>query len=138
MHTPIKFYIKIPTTLYRAGAATRPRFDYIRTNPPRNDDQIFDIKIDPNTKMIDHESGGMSLFDKPRFNNSKDWWVLPEGTKLPPGFTVTKDLTDGVFKGHYSIRALSTMHIDTWKKTLKEWAESQAIHINDYRNKDAK
>lgn len=135
MHTPIKFYLKIPTDLFRAGAATKPKFDYIRTSPPRTDDQLFDIKIDPHTKMIDHKTGGLSLFDKPRYENSLDWWVIPAGTNVPPGFTVSKDLTDGVFKGHYSIRSLSSIHIDEWKRILKKWAEENAVHINEYRNK---
>lgn len=137
MHTPIEFYIKVPTDLFRAGGSSKPRFDYIRTSPPRTDDQIFDIKIDPTTKQIDHKSGGLSLFNKPKFENSSDWWVIPAGTVLPAGFTVTKDLTNGIFKGHYSIRSLKSLHIDEWKKTLKDWAEENAIHINQYRNKGA-
>lgn len=135
MHTPIKFYLEIPTNLYRGGTATKPKFDYIRTSPPRDEDERFDIKINPDTKIIEHMSGGLSLFNKPNFENGTNWWVVPAGIELPPGFTVTKDLTNGIFKGHYSIRALSDIHIDDWKKILKEWAEEHAIHISEYLNK---
>ena len=41
MHTPIEFYIKIPKDLFRAGTPTKPKFDYIRTMPPRTDDQFL-------------------------------------------------------------------------------------------------
>lgn len=131
----MNFIWKYQQTYFRAGAATKPKFDYIRTSPPRTDDQLFDIKINPRTNYIDHKSGGLSLFNKPKFENSKDWWVIPAGTDLPPGFTVSKDLTDGVFKGHYSIRSLRNIHLDEWKKILKKWAEENAIHISKYRNK---
>ena len=77
------------------------------------------------------------MFNKPKFENGGDWWVIPTGTDLPHGFTVTKDLTDGVFKGHYSIRSLESIHIDDWKRILKKWAEENAIHLNQYRNKGA-
>jgi len=136
MHTPTKFYLKIPTDLYRGGAAKKPKFDYIRTSPPRDEDDRFDIKIDPDTKKIDHLSGGLSLFNRPNFEHGTNWWVIPAGIDLPPGFTVTKDLTDGKFKGHYSIRALSDIDINDWKKILKEWAEENAVHISEYLNKD--
>ncbi|MGH1470365.1 MAG: hypothetical protein ACRBCS_04185 [Cellvibrionaceae bacterium] len=135
MHTPIEFYIKIPTDLYRSGTPTKPKFDYIRTSPPRSEDQLFDLKIDPKTKQICQESGGLSLFNQPKFNNGNDWWVIPMGTNVPQGFTVTKDLTDGVFRGHYSLRSLRSIHIDEWKKILRDWAEEHAIHIEEYRNK---
>ncbi len=45
MHTPIKFYVKLPTDLFRAGTPTKPKFDYLRTSPPRDDTQIYDVKI---------------------------------------------------------------------------------------------
>ncbi|MDH5325471.1 MAG: hypothetical protein OEZ68_15260 [Gammaproteobacteria bacterium] len=137
MHTPIEFYLVIPCDLFRAGTPTKPKFDYIRTKPPRTDDQVFDLKIDPDTNLIDHNSGGLSLFNKPKLENGGDWWVIPAGIDLPRGFTVTKDLTDGVFKGHYSIRSLESIHIDDWKNILKKWAEENAISLKEYRNKGA-
>lgn len=135
MHTPIEFYIKMPCDLFRAGTPTKPKFDYIRTSPPRTEDQIYDLKIDPDTKLIDYKSGGLSLFNKPKLENGGDWWVIPAGTNLPHGFTVTKDITDGVFKGHYSIRSLESIHIDDWKRILKKWAEENAVHLKQFRNK---
>lgn len=132
MHTPIEFYLKIPVDLFRAGTPTKPKFDYLRTMPPRTDVQVYDVKIDPKTKKIDSKSGGLSLFNTPNFSFGKNWWFLPKGTPMPPGFTVSKDSTNGKFKGHYSIRSLSDIHIDVWKKTLKQWAEKHALKIEKY------
>jgi len=52
MHTPIKFYIKIPADLFRGGTPTKPKFDYLRTMPPRDDNQVYDVKINPQTKEL--------------------------------------------------------------------------------------
>lgn len=40
MHTPIQFYLKVPVDLFRSGTPTRHKFDYFRTMPPRNEDQV--------------------------------------------------------------------------------------------------
>jgi len=133
MHTPIKFYVKLPVDLFRGGTPTKHKFNYLRTMPPRKEDQIYDVKINPKTKMIDHTSGGLSLFDMPNYSFGADWWVIPAGTRLPQEFTITKDLTNGKFKGHYTIRALADMHESEWKKKLAAWADKHAIHINEYR-----
>jgi len=133
MHIPIKFYVKLPVDLFRGGTPTRHKFDYLRTMPPRREDQVFDVKINLQTKMIDHKSGGLSLFIAPNYSFGVDWWVIPSGTRLPSEFTLTKDLTNGKFKGHYTIRALADMHERAWKRKLIEWADKYAIHINEYR-----
>ena len=132
MHTPIKFYFKLPVDLFRGGTPTKHKFDYLRTMPPRTKDQIYDVKVNPKTKKIDHTSGGLSLFDMPNYRFGPDWWVIPAGTILPPEFTLTKDLSDGKFRGHYTIRARTDMHIDVWKRKLIEWADNHAVHINEY------
>ncbi|SBS28892.1 hypothetical protein MSP8886_01350 [Marinomonas spartinae] len=134
MHTPVEYFIKLPTALFRAGARTKPKFDYLRTMPPRDDTQVYDVKINPKTKMIDHKSGGLSLFTEPNLRFGPDWWVLPEDTPLPAGFTLTKDLTNGKFRGHYSIRSLEDIHVDIWKKTLLAWANEYAIHVSEYKD----
>lgn len=133
MHTPIEFYIKIPADLFRGGTPTKPKFDYLRTMPPRGEDQVYDVKVDPKTNVIDSKSGGLSLFNSPNFAFGQDWWVVPKGTPLPPGFTISKDLTDGKFRGHYTIRSLSDIHVDIWKRTLKMWAEEHAVNLKDYK-----
>ena len=133
MHIPIKFYMKVPVDLFRAGTPTKHKFDYLRTMPPRTDDQIYDVKLKPNSKIIDHTSGGLSLFDMPNYNFGADWWVIPAGTILPPEFKLTKDGTNGKFKGHYTIRAKADMNINIWRQKLLEWANKYAIHINEYR-----
>jgi len=43
---------------------------------------------------------------------------------------VTKDLTGGSFKGHYSIRCLLAIDVKQWKEDLGKWAEEKAIHVN--------
>jgi hypothetical protein len=138
MHTPVEFYVKLPRDLFRGGTPTKPRFDYLRTMPPRSEDQVYDVKIDPETNIIDCKSGGLSLFDEPNFNFGPDWWVIPKGTCLPPGFTISKDLTGGKLKGHYTIRSLSNIHVDTWKKILKEWAEENAVHLSQHSEAKSK
>lgn len=133
MHTPIKFYVKLPADLFRGGTPTKHKFDYLRTMPPRSDDQTYDVKIDPISGFIDHTSGGLSLFNTPNYVFGQDWWVIPAGTKLPPDFTLSKDLTDGKFRGHYTIRALTDMHESVWKKKLSDWADEYAVHVNQYK-----
>jgi len=133
MHTAIKFYVKLPVDLFRGGTPTKHKFDYLRTMPPRTEDQIYDVKINSETGLIDHTSGGLSLFDSPNFSFGCNWWVIPVGTPLPSEFTLTKDLTGGKFKGHYSIRAISDMQVDRWKRLLIEWADKYAVHINTNR-----
>lgn len=133
MHTPIKFYVKMPVDLFRGGTPTKHKFDYLRTMPPRGEDQIYDVKINEKTGFIDHQSGGLSLFNAPNYSFGSDWWVIPVGTQLPLEFTLSKDMTNGKFKGHYTIRALSDMHESTWKRKLAEWADKHAVHISAYR-----
>ena len=133
MHTPIKFYVKLPVDLFRGGTPTKHKFDYLRTMPPRTKDQVYDVKLKPKSKIIDHTSGGLSLFKTPNYSFGPDWWVVPAGIVLPPQFTLTKDLTNGKFIGHYTIRAMEDMSEDTWKRILVEWADKHAIHINEYK-----
>lgn len=91
------------------------------------------VKINPLTKMIKHDSGGLSLFDAPNYSFGYDWWVIPAGTMLPPGFTLTKDLSDGKFRGHYSIRAMEDMYVEIWKQKLLECAKKFVVNIKEYR-----
>ncbi len=133
MHTPIKFYVKLPADLFRGGTPTKHKFDYLRTMPPRREDQTYDVKINSASGLIDHTTGGLSLFNNPNYGFGQDWWVIPLGTKLPPEFTLSKDLTDGKFRGHYTIRALFDMHESTWKRKLSDWADRHAIHIKQYK-----
>jgi hypothetical protein len=134
MHTPIEFYIKVPVDLFRRGGTSKPRFDYIRTSPPREAPQKFDLKVKEiyGKTVIDHKSGGLSLFNKPDFRSGEDWWMIPKNTPLPPGFTVSKDLTGNVFTGHYSIRAMSDIELAKWRNDLGVWAENNAIHVNKF------
>jgi hypothetical protein len=136
MHTPVEMYMEAPVDLFRRGGAKKPRFDYIRTSPPRQPPQKFDVdvKVDSSSGkvIIDATSGGLSLFNTPDFRSGKDWWVIPKGTELPPGFVFSMDLTDGVFRGHFSIRSINDVELEYWKNTLEKWAEKVAIHISTY------
>ena len=100
--------------------------------PPREAPQKFDLEVTEQfgKLIINHRSGGLSLFDKPDLRAGRDWWVIPKGTILPSGYTLSKDLTGNVFRGHYSIRALRDVDVELWKLTLGRWAEQNAIHIN--------
>lgn len=133
MHTPIEFYVKLPADLFRGGTPTKHKFDYLRTLPPRDEDQTYDVKLNPVSGLIDRTSGGLSLFNAPNYGFGPDWWVIPAGTRLPPEFTLSKDLTDGKFRGHYTIRALVDMPVTTWKKKLSEWADEYAVHIKSHK-----
>ena len=52
---------------------------------------------------------------------------------MPPEFILSKDLTDGKFRGHYTIRALIDLPVNIWKQKLAKWADEHAIHINQYK-----
>ena len=67
MHTPIEFYLKVPEDLFRKGAPKKPRFDYLRTSPPRQAPQVFDVRVreEGDRFFIEPKSGGLSLFDSP-------------------------------------------------------------------------
>jgi len=136
MHTPIKFYVTLPVDLFRGGTATEHKFDYIRTMPPRKAEETFDLKLDSVTNKIDHTSGGLSLFNTPNYNFGSHWWVIPAGTKLPLGYTLSKDLTDGKFRGHYTIRATSDIKLNIWKQQLSEWADEYAVNLNEYKQEN--
>lgn len=69
----------------------------------------------------------------PDFAFTSDWWVIPAGKKLPEGFTLSKDLTNGKFNGHYSIRSMADIKPELWKETLRNWAAENAVHISAYR-----
>jgi hypothetical protein len=79
--------------------------------------------------IIDCNSGGLSLFEQPHAQRS-DWWVIEAGTELPPDFEASQDFTNGKLEGHWTIRAKKNMHIDIWKKTLKEWAKRHATRLD--------
>lgn len=61
MHTPIEFYVKLPADLFRGATPTKHKFDYLRTVPPRKEDQTYDMKTNPTTGMIDHTTSGLSI-----------------------------------------------------------------------------
>ncbi|WKE64630.1 hypothetical protein PVT67_13255 [Gallaecimonas kandeliae] len=128
MHTPVEFYVTLPADLFRSGTKSKAKFDYIRTMPPRTDDQTWDIRIyDKNgVQFVDARSGGLSLFNyrNPRFGNF--WWKLPKGTKVPSGLHISLDDGGRDGKHHFTVRPLMDMALTTFIEKLKA-LESQAI-----------
>ena len=45
-------------------------------------------------------------------------------------------IINGKFKRHYSIRSSHNIHIDQWKRVLREWAEENAIHLKEYKKEN--
>lgn len=68
------------------------RFDYIRLSPPKAAHEKFDLKVKNvgGKLLIDHKSGGLSLFNKPDFRSGSDWWVIPKDSPLLQGLPFQK------------------------------------------------
>ena len=85
MHTPIQFYVTLPFDLFRLGRKSKAKFDYIRANPPRADEETWDVKVyeKNGVDFVDSKSGGLSLFNyrNPKFGTL--WWKLPAKSKMP-------------------------------------------------------
>lgn len=116
----------LPTDLYRHGSTTNPQMHKPRTMPPRQVDQVHDLKIyqKNNVDWVDSESGGISLFNKPNPRFGNRWWKLPKGTKIPPLFRVSRDKGMNKTTGqiHYTIRPMVDMPLSTFIQHLKEFS----------------
>jgi hypothetical protein len=119
MHTPLEFYVVLPCDLFRLGRKTIAKMDYIRTTPPRTEEESWDIRIKENG-LVDAKSGGLSLFNfrNPRFGVL--WWKIPKGTKLPPGLHVSLDEGGSPGKRHFTVRPLYDMSLETYLEKLRE------------------
>lgn len=73
---------------------------------------------------MQHDSGGISTFNRPNAKFEVWWYRIPKGTPLPPGLHLSMDHTDGVFKGHYTIRPITNMTLDDFKSKLRILGES--------------
>jgi len=122
MHTPIEFYLVFPVDLYRRGEQGRLKLDYVRTHPPRKAEEVWDVEI--KNGLVQKESGGNSTFNRPNAKFGVWWYRIPKGTPLPDGLHLSKDHTDGDFRGHYTIRPFTNMTLDAFKAKLKLLGES--------------
>ncbi|WNO08887.1 hypothetical protein [Teredinibacter sp. KSP-S5-2] len=121
------YFDEMPTNLYRHGSATSAQMHKPRTMPPRDAAQVHDLKIFEKNgeSWVDHESGGISLFNKPNPRFGNRWWKLPKGTKIPPAFRVSRDKGINKITGqiHYTIRPMYDMPLATFVQHLKEFSK---------------
>lgn len=117
----------LPTELYRHGTTTSPQLHKPRTMPPRQADQVHDLRVyqKNNVDWVDADSGGISLFNKPNPRFGNRWWKLPKGTKIPPMFRVSRD--KGINKAtgqiHFTIRPMFDMPLSVFIQNLKEFSK---------------
>ncbi|TCI02945.1 hypothetical protein EZV61_11690 [Corallincola luteus] len=122
MHTPIQFYVTLPFDLFRLGRKSKAKFDYIRTTPPRDFEQTWDVKVyqKNGVDVVDAKSGGLSLFNyrNPRFGSL--WWKLPKHSKMPSGLHVSLDDGGRDGKHHFTIRPLTDMPLSLYLSKLQQ------------------
>jgi hypothetical protein len=116
------FFEFLPTDLYRSGTASSPNLHKPRTMPPRNADQVHDVKV----SYVDADSGGLSTFTRPNLRFGNRWWKLPKGTKIPEGLRVSRDTGMNQATGavHYTIRPLHDMPLWRFIQLLERLAAS--------------
>lgn len=128
MHTPIQFYVTLPFDLFRLGRKTKAKFDYIRTTPPREEEQTWDVRVYKKNDIdfVDSKSGGLSLFNyrNPKFGTL--WWKLPAKSKMPQGLHVSLDDGGSLGKNHFTIRPLYDMSVTLYLDKLNQ-LDSMAI-----------
>lgn len=118
------YFDTLPTDLYRHGATTSAQLHKPRTMPPRQADQVHDVKIYKKNGVdyVDATSGGISTFNmpNPRFGNR--WWKLPKGTKIPAGLRVSRDAGMNRSTGqiHYTVRPLQDMPLSVFINLLQQ------------------
>lgn len=129
MHTPIQFYVTLPIDLFRMGRKKKAKLDYIRTTPPRDEEnQVWDLRVYEKNGMtyVDSQSGGLSLFNyrNPKFGTL--WWKIPKSTKMPNGIHVSLDEGGKNGKHHFTVRPLYDMPYSLYLEKLQQ-LESSAV-----------
>ncbi|WP_284321788.1 hypothetical protein [Dyella acidisoli] len=118
------FFEALPTDLYRHGTMTSPQLHKPRTTPPRQADQVHDVKIYTKNGIdyVDATSGGISTFNMPNLRFGNRWWKLPKGTKIPSGLRVSRDagINHATGQIHYTIRPLHDMPLSTFITLLQQ------------------
>ena len=123
----------MPTDLFRHGSKTNPQLHKPRTMPPRDISQVHDIRIyeKNNIKWVDHQSGGISLFNKPNPKFGNKWWKLPKGAKIPNLLRVSRDkgINPATGQIHYTIRPVHDMPLSMFITVLTQFS---SIAIPDF------
>lgn len=125
MHTPVEYYIVFPVDLYRLGRKTKAKLDYVRTIPPRDESQKWDVRIHRpfDVDYVDSKSGGVSLFNWRNPSQGSLWWKIPKGTELPEGLVLSLDAGGTTGKSHYTVRPSFDMPLSDFIDKLAELEE---------------
>ncbi|MBU1310079.1 MAG: hypothetical protein KKE30_11180 [Gammaproteobacteria bacterium] len=127
------YFEKLPVDLFRHGTTTSPQMHKPRTMPPRELGEVHDLKIykKGGIDWVDHESGGISLFNKPNLRFGNRWWKLPKGAQIPSGMRVSRDKGMNPVTGqiHYTIRPLHDMPLSSFIQKLKDFS---AVAMPDF------
>lgn len=136
-HTIVEIFVNLtPIHLFRSGSKNSPRLDKLRTMPPRQIGEAFDIEIyDYNgTTYVKKDSGGISTLERPTPGFGDFWWKIPKGTKIPLGLRISRDYNPkpGIKPTHYSIRPLHDMPLSQYVSLLQglALAAERAADIN--------
>ncbi|MCE2030134.1 hypothetical protein [Sessilibacter corallicola] len=128
-HTIVELYVKvIPVDLFRRGAKNKPQLHKLRTMPPRQIEETFDIELykKDGVDYVSKDTGGISTFNRANSNFGAFWWKIPKGTKIPEGLRVSKDFNTNPSQKptHYTIRPLVDMPLSRYISLLEELAVS--------------
>jgi hypothetical protein len=142
-NTIVEIFVNLtPVHLFRGGSKSSPRLDKLRTMPPRQLGEAFDIAIydHSGTTYVKKDSGGISTLEKPTSGFADHWWRIPKGTKIPLGLRISRDYNPkpGIKPTHYSIRPLSDMPLSRYISLLQELARSAELMADLNAKKGAK
>jgi hypothetical protein len=116
------YFDRLPLDLFRSGRSSGPQLNKPRTMPPRQPGESFDIEVyDKNGgAWVHHESGGISLFNKPIPRWGDRWWKLPKASPIPAGLRVSRDKRVNPVTGeiHYTIRPAYDMPLALFVQLL--------------------
>jgi len=72
--------------------------------------------------LVDHRSGGLSLFDAPSDKPGIKWWKIPVDTPISAGLVLTEDIhyknATSDTRKHYSLRPAYDMPLKTYVSLL--------------------
>lgn len=116
------YFETLPVDLFRHGSATSPQMTKPRTMPPRKIDEVHDIRVyDKSGELwVHHDSGGISLFNRPNARFGNRWWKLPKGSPIPIGLRVSRDqgMNPATGQIHYTVRPAYDMPLSRFVQSL--------------------